>query len=289
MQKNLRQKAIFIGVVTFISILLMVFPRMVDEKGRKRSAREMLKDFTSWSAIKANVASRIRLGLDLKGGSHLVMQVQVDDVIKQITDNGVVSIKDTLAKAGISVKSVTSPSLGEIVIEVSDAARADEAKQKAQNDLGPEWAASVSANNITFRMNTADADRRKNQAVDQAMSIIENRVNAFGVAEPTIQRHGAEKAYQILLQLPGIDNPERVKDTIKAESKLELRPVIGNGTPYPTLEAARAAAGVKGEALPVAPSKSASEVAGGYLVVERTPIITGLDMRDAIAIPSLRL
>lgn len=289
MQKNLYQRAVFISVVTLLSLLLIVFPRTVDEKGRKRTAGEMVRDFTSWSAIKANVASHIKLGLDLKGGSHLVMQVQVDDVIKQLTDNGVASVQDALTKAGLPVKSVTSPVAGEIVVELNDGSRLSEAKDKAQSNLGPEWAVLRSGgSSVAFQMTTADADRRKNQAVEQAMTIIENRVNAFGVAEPTIQRHGAEKAYQILLQLPGIDNPERVKDTIKAESKLELKAVIGSGAPFPTIEAAQATAGANGEVLPVAPSKNADSdnAQAGYLVVERTPIVTGFDMRDAVAVPS---
>ncbi|MBL8149545.1 MAG: protein translocase subunit SecD [Blastocatellia bacterium] len=288
MRKNLYQRAVVIFVVSLLSLILIVFPRTVDEQGRKRTAGQMLKDFTSWSAIKENMASHIKLGLDLKGGSHLVMQVQVDDVIKQMTDNGVRQLDDSLKKASIPVKAVTTPSNGEIKIELSDPSKTDDARAKAQNDLGPEWSVGqASGGVVTFRMENAAADQRRSQAVEQAMEIIENRVNAFGVAEPTIQRHGPDKAYQILLQLPGIDNPERVKETVKAESKLELKAVIGEGIPYPTREAAQAAAGPAGEVLPVSPSKQDASAAGtGFMVVERTPIITGLDMRDATAVPA---
>jgi preprotein translocase subunit SecD len=52
----------------------------------------------------------------------------------------------------------------------------------------------------------------KDQAVEQALRIIESRINAFGVKEPTLQRHGAQSSGQILLQMPGVDDPERVKN-----------------------------------------------------------------------------
>ncbi|MEW6730905.1 MAG: protein translocase subunit SecD [Acidobacteriota bacterium] len=287
MRKNISQRAIVITVITLISLLLIVYPRTTDEQGRKRSGGDMLRDFTSWSAIKANVASHIKLGLDLKGGSHLVMQVQADDVIRQITDNNVRIAEEELKKATIPIKSVNSPANGEVVVELTDPARNDDARVKLETQFGPDWKVQrASGTTLVFVMTDSAADARRDQAVKQAMEIIENRVNEFGVAEPTIQTHGAPKAYQILLQLPGVDDPERVKNTIKAESKLELKAVIGEGVPYPTKEAAQAAAGANGEVLPVAPTKVDTEARGGFLVVEKNPIITGLDMRDATGVPA---
>ena len=82
----------------------------------------------------------------------------------------------------------------------------------------------------------------KNQAVEQALKIIDSRINAFGVKEPTLQRHGAESSGQILLQMPGVDDPERVKKLIGSDSNLALMKVVGPPNPvvqtYPTKEAA---------------------------------------------------
>lgn len=289
MLKNIRQRAIVILIVTVLSVLLIFFPRATDETGRKRTSGEKLRDFTSWTATKANLASHIKLGLDLKGGSHLVMQVQTEDVIKTLTDNNVREAEEQLKKAAIPVKAVTTPANGQVNVELVDNARKDEAKTKLENAFGPEWeVSSPTANTLVFQMTSVAADQRRNQAVNQAIEIIEGRVNALGVAEPTIQRHGGERAYQILLQLPGVDDPERVKNLVRAESKLELKAVIGQPVPYQTREEAQAAAGANGEVLPVASTKQATpgESGGGFLVVEKNPVVTGADMRDATAVPA---
>lgn len=288
MRKNLRSRVFIIAITTLVSLLLIFYPRTVDEQGRKRTAQEMLQDFTSWTAIKANMSSHIKLGLDLKGGSHLLMQVKTDDVMKQIGENNARQIEEILKKANIPVKSSASPGLGQITVELNDAGRFDEAQTKIKNELGPDWEFSKpNATTLSYRLNDVAADERRRQAFDQAMEIIENRVNAFGVAEPTIQKHGPDKAYQILLQLPGVDDPERVKKLIKAESKLALTPVVGNPMVSETKEQAIQAAGggANIDALPVAAQEGNPE-SGGFIAVEKTPVITGIDLRDASAVPS---
>lgn len=291
MRKNLRNRGILIGVVTLISLLLIFFPRRVDENGQKRAVGDMLRDFTSWSAVKANVASHIKLGLDLRGGSHLVMQVQTEDVIQQLTQNDVRQGEELLKKAAIPYKSITATANGQIKVELNDASKADEAGTKLRNDFGPDWEMSRSGNIINFNLTSVGADQRRQQAFKQAMEIIENRINAFGVAEPTIQSHGSDRAYQILLQLPGVDNPERVKSLIVGESRLELKAVVGQPVPYPSINEAQAALASfpNAEAIPVSASKETTPNPNGgksYLLVEKAPIVTGLDLRDASAVPA---
>jgi preprotein translocase subunit SecD len=298
-KSDLRTRVFVIAITTLLSLLLIIYPRTHEDKkpgepgvlGRKRTTQEMLKDFTSWSAIKANVASHIKLGLDLKGGSHLVMQVKTDEVIKQLTENNVRQAQETLKKLNIPLKAVTSANVGQVTVELTDAGRFDEAKTKIQNEFGPEWEFSKgSATVLNYSLTAIGADERRRQAFHQAMEVIENRVNAFGVAEPTLQSHGPEKAYQILLQLPGVDDPERVKELIKGQSKLELKAVIGQPQVYPTqqqaLQAAASAGGTAGnmEALELAEKGENPEA--GYLAVEKVPVITGIDLRDASAVPS---
>ncbi|MBI4851909.1 MAG: protein translocase subunit SecD [Acidobacteria bacterium] len=292
-KSDLRSRVFVIAIITLISLLLIFYPRTTDEQGRKRTGQEMLKDFTSLTAIKANMQSHIKLGLDLKGGSHLVMQVQTDEVIKQLTDNSTNQAGEALKKANIPLKAVTSPAPGQINVELNDAGRFDEAKTKIQNELGPEWQFSkTGATTLSYTLPSIAADERRAQAFRQAMEIIENRVNAFGVAEPTIQSHGPEKAYQILLQLPGVDDPERVKDLIRTESRLELKAVVGQPQTHQTKEQALQAAASSGtpvsniEALPVAPEPNSGTTEGGFIAVEKTAVITGIDLRDASAVPS---
>ena len=71
-------------------------------------------------------------------------------------------------------------------------------------------------------------------ATTQALNIIDSRINALGITEPTLQTHGAQSSHQILLQMPGVQDPERVKEILKAESRLELVHVIGPANPAPS-------------------------------------------------------
>jgi len=144
-------------------------------------------------------------------------------------------------------------------------------------------------------MDEATQNLLRDRATDQAKAIIENRVNAFGVTEPTIQRQGGEGTYQIVIQMPGVDDPERIKNTLNADSNLELK-LVAKGTqiPYTTKEAAEAAA----RSTPPGNdqytsqyevvfyrerSDSGGAAQEGWVVVGKTPVITGLDMRDASA------
>lgn len=291
MRKNLRSRVFVIAITTLISLLLIFYPRTTDEQGHKRTAGEMIKDFTSLSAIKTNITSHIKLGLDLKGGTHLVMQVQTEGVIKQITDNTARQCEESLKKGNFPLKSSTSPAVGQIAIELTDAGRYDEVRTKIQNEIGRDWQFNKgSATVLNYTLSGIAADQRRAQAFHQAMAIIENRVNAFGVAEPTIQSHGPEKAYQILLQLPGVDDPERVKRLIGADSNLELKPVAGSPVVSQTKEQAIQAGGggQNIEALPLAkePSSSGAPPETGFIAVEKAPVIKGDDLRDASAVPS---
>jgi preprotein translocase subunit SecD len=146
---------------------------------------------------------------------------------------------------------------------------------------------------VTFTLNNSAANFLKNQATEQALTIIEQRLNAFGVAEPTIQRQGADEDHQILVQMPGVDNPERVKELLKVTSKLELKAVVPGTQFYPTKEAAEASIIDKTnqEALRVTEGRSsvssgASASREGYQIVEKAAIVSGSDLRNANARPN---
>ena len=288
MNKPLRTRAIFIGIVTLACAILMLGP-WNKPKGAVRTA----SDFSpiSW---KKNFNENIRLGLDLKGGTHLVLQVQADEFMKTLTETERQKTEELLKKENIAVTSVKAPTSGQIMVETADASKLGDIKTKITNQiLGPDWSSSSSGNNVTFTLTKSASDFLKNQAAEQAKLIIEQRVNAFGVAEPTIQRQGRDEDYQILVQMPGIDDPERVKDLIGKKSALSLMAVVPGASYFPTKEAAEATLQGATDKIVLEVSEERTSVTGeakpkreGWMVVEKTPIVTGSDLRNATSRPS---
>jgi preprotein translocase subunit SecD len=190
-----------------------------------------------------------------------------------------------------------------VTVTVADAGRAEEASDAMLKDFnaatmdGRGWSSSVDGDTITLTLSDAEANRIKTTAHQQAMNIIHNRVDEFGVAEPILQAHGAPGDYQILLQLPGVDDPERVKKLLQAESNLELKAVVGDARTqrYPTREAAETSGKyVAGqhEVLeilerdePANADPNAPPPPAQYVIVEKQPIVRGQDLRDAQAVP----
>jgi preprotein translocase subunit SecD len=290
MRSKVRNRAIIILIVTLLGLYLVFMPH---------HHKPGLKDFTSWSQIKQNLSANIHLGLDLRGGTHLVMQVQANDAIKTYTEKNVEAAKAKLQEKGWPFNEIKATGIDEITITVPDRSHNSDIVDELKNDFnnlmpgGRGWSASERGNEIVFKLDQSVQNEIRDRATEQAKQIIENRINAFGVAEPTIQRHGANSQYQILLQMPGIDDPERVKNTLNADSNLELKPVAKNTQiPYPTKEAAEAAIKTlpgKPEDYEVVHYRERPDAGGslqeGWVVLEKTPVITGLDMRDAIAVP----
>ncbi len=287
-------RAVVILVVTLVGIYLVIGPRRSPNKG----------DFT-WQGIKNNLAENINLGLDLKGGSHLVMRVKTDDYLKTLTENNAQAALTAAQDAKLPVtgnKVVAENGTYSIGIDVSDAAQAPTVIEEVRKKVDfVNWSESTSGNTITWSIPSNIQTVLKNQAVEQALRIIESRINAFGVKEPTLQRHGAESSGQILLQMPGVDDPERVKNLIGADSNLELMKIVGPPNPspvqtYPTEEAARQSMG--GTVPPnrkimvysdrdEAPSPSATPAPDKpkqYVVVEYPAVVDGSELRDANAV-----
>jgi preprotein translocase subunit SecD len=227
--KNVVQRTIIILIVTLASLYYVIGPH-------RRPTRA---DFT-WSGIKKNLSENINLGLDLKGGTHLVMQVQTDQYFKKMAGNNAVGAQKYAEEAGFTIKEARGEGTGNdyrVVLVANDASKMNELRDAVNNkmDLGDNtvWSPSISGNNVTWTM-TANAKRLlAEQAVDQAYKIIDSRLNALGVAEPILQRHGAAGSNQILLQMPGIQDPERVKQILRTESRLELMKVISQPNPSP--------------------------------------------------------
>jgi len=295
-KKNLLQRTIIIVLVTVVGIYVVIGPRR----------RPTLHDFT-WSGIKATLKSNINLGLDLKGGSHLVMRVKTDEFLKSLTEGNASAIQATAKEAGLPVKEVKAETGGgnyRIVLEATDPSKLGEIEEavKKKVDLS-EWSYSPSGNIASWTL-TATAQRAlAEQATEQAKKIIESRLDAVGVAEPLVQRHGSQSSHQILVQMPGIQDPERVKQLLKAESKLELVHVVSPPSPqsaqtYATEEEAKASLGgtvpQNRHVLPYAErnepttagqtSDSQNPAQKKWVVVESPAIVNGSELRNASAV-----
>jgi preprotein translocase subunit SecD len=196
-----------------------------------------------------------------------------------------------------------------IILEATDASKLTQIEEAAKQKLGSDlsnWTSSVSGNTIVWTLPPAVQAALAEQATEQAKRIIESRLDAVGVAEPLVQRHGSQTSHQILVQMPGIHDPERVKQLLKAESKLELVHVVSPPSPqsvqtYNTEEEAKASLGgtvpASRRVLPYAERNeptSATDQAKTeetqklkkWVVVESPAVVDGSELRSAAATQS---
>nr|MBA3335127.1 protein translocase subunit SecD [Acidobacteriota bacterium] len=161
------------------------------------------------------------------------------------------------------------------------------------------WTESVNGNTVNWSLPVAAQKVLKDQAVTQAEKIIESRINSFGVKEPTLQRHGAAESGQILLQMPGLDDPQRVKKLIGETSSLALMKIVSPGNPspvqtFPTKEAATQSLGgtvpTNRLVLPLTERDNTDEANAQiqppkqWVVVENPAVVDGSELRDAAAV-----
>jgi len=292
---SLKIRAIIILVVTLVGLYLVIGPR-----------RGLTKQDFTWTGIKQNLEQNISLGLDLKGGSHLVMKVKTDDYLKTLTENNAQAALGALQEANIGVSGsnvVAENGTFTVSITANDAAQAQVLSEEVKKKVDfVNWTESTSGGTVTWSLPSNVQTTLKNQAVEQALKIIDSRINAFGVKEPTLQRHGAESSGQILLQMPGVDDPERVKKLLNADSNLQLMKVVSapNPSPVQTYPSEQAALQSLGGSLPpnrkiyeytdrdkpatTDPAKPAPEQPKQYVVVETPAVVDGSELRSADAV-----
>ena len=277
MSSQLKWKFVFIAVVILLCLFgvlgMPIFP-------------------TSWAQVKDNLASRIQLGLDLKGGSHLVLQVQVDEAIGLRCDQTVDQLSKQLHEKSINVGEIRR--LNDTQIQVLNV---DPATSAGFRDLVstqfPDWglaplAGSVNGYVISMKPSVV-ADLRR-ETMDQSLETITRRINALGLTEPTIAFTGRGDN-EILVQLPGEGDPTRAKSVIQAGGQLELTLVVDD-QPYPSEAAALASRGgvlppgteiVPGRAEGATSSQQPLQV---FYILDRAPVVTGQDLRGASPAPS---
>lgn len=282
-----------IVVVTLIALFMVFGPR-----------QSFTTDAFTWNGIKHNLAENINLGLDLQGGSHFVMRVRTEEYLKRLTDNNREAAFNAAKAENLPVTNssdVVETRNYSVTLQTSDPARNQEiiqAVNKKVNFTNEGWNQSTSGSDITWTLPIQAQTTLGRSAVDQALRIIEGRINSFGVKEPTLQRIGSESSGQILLQMPGVEDPERIKKLIGAESRLDLMKVVSPPNPAPLQtytsqqEAIQSLGGTVPQNRKVLKYSDRDEttVAGQpptpprWVVVEYPAIVDGNELRDASAV-----
>ncbi|HLZ67639.1 MAG TPA: protein translocase subunit SecD [Aliidongia sp.] len=170
---------------------------------------------------------RISYGLDLQGGSHLLLEVDLKSVTKERLQGALDGLRTALLKEKIGYTQLTADD-DRIVVALRDAADADKVNGLV-NQIDPDLAITTAPDGKLDVAYTAQSiAQRRTAAVDQSIEIIRRRIDETGTKEPTIQRDGEDR---ILLQLPGIDNPEHVKELLGRTAKLTFRLVDETTSP----------------------------------------------------------
>jgi preprotein translocase subunit SecD len=217
--------------------------------------------------------AKIRRGLDLKGGIHLVLQVITDDSINMETDQEIARLEELLKKNNITYQKVTKAGLGRIAVQgvLAD----EEAKTRDMlEEYARNWDFGFSGDRANLTLKPLEIQALRRESVDQCQVTIENRINTFGVAEPLIQRQGSDK---IVVELPGVDDPERVKELIKVTAVLEWKLVKAGPAPEEAtlLQATNGQVPDDAEVLKGDPKRGQ----GGYYLVDKVAVVTGKDLR----------
>jgi preprotein translocase subunit SecD len=223
MNKNLLWKLLFIvGTMLFFLFGIFGIPKGV-----------------SGEALLTALTDHIHLGLDLKGGTHLILQVQVNEAVNVDAQNAIELLKDQLRSHKIDYTDISQPdpqnNPDRLVLKgVPPAARSD--LRSIVLERLPEYDITAGASDTwNMAMKPSNLSELKSRAVQQAIETIRNRVDALGVSEPTIQEHGLGQ-YQILVQLPGVDDMTRVQEIMQNTAMLEIKQVMSG--PYPSQAAA---------------------------------------------------
>jgi preprotein translocase subunit SecD len=177
----------------------------------------------------------LKLGLDLRGGIHLVMQVKTGDALRVEAQDAAEHLKDEARKRGVTLGAIPPATAEGFTIQLNEQTEPSKLKDLCKSALSQtDWQIDERGREWKVSLRTPARIQIEDQSVRQAVETIRNRVDALGVTEPVIQRQSTDR---ILVQLPGVDDPSRVKEIIGTTGLLTLTLVDDKGGPYPTQEA----------------------------------------------------
>ncbi len=166
------------------------------------------------------LGSQVSLGLDLRGGSYLLVQVQGDEVIAERLDTTIDVVRRTLRDAKLGYKPPPHVEGATIKFRILDPARADEVAGLMRG-AAPDMVVEVGeGGSFSLSYSEQEITAIKNRTLEQSIEIVRRRIDQTGTKEPLIQRQGSER---ILIQLPGVDDPEAIKKILKATAKMTFQ------------------------------------------------------------------
>ncbi len=230
-------------------------------------ALNLAADVPGW--LQSLGADPMNLGLDLRGGIHVLIDVDMDSAIEKALEGYEGDIRTLLREAKLRYTSVKAGENG-VLIRFKDADQRDQAEIEVGDALRQlKLLTSDDGANFTLNVNLTEADRRaiRKFALEQNITTLRNRVNALGVSEPVIQQQGDRR---IVVQLPGVQDPGRVKDILGATATLEYRLADTKHSVADALEGR----------VPVG-SKLYYERNGQPILLKRSVIVTGDNITDA--------
>jgi len=225
--------------------------------------------------------ARVRRGLDLQGGVHLVLQVKTDDAVNAETETAMGQLQQALKTANVSFTGAKQNGLDSFTIEGVSPASDSQFRTISDQQVSTQFDRDSLNGAYTFTMKPNMAINAKAEAVQQAIETIERRVNALGVSEPNVARYGA-KGDQIVVELPGLKDVARAKDIIKSTAFLTLNLVeAGPAADQQTLLAAYG--GKKPDDMDVVTGDigDGTTPQPGFFLVQHAPAITGRDLQNA--------
>jgi preprotein translocase subunit SecD len=277
MNPNLKWKALFIlAVILFCIYFLFGYPVFP----------------TSIAQVKDNFGKQIKLGLDLQGGTHLIIQVQVQEAIAQETDTTVDRLTTLLRSKNIHYDEVRRVDDTHILLRNIDPAQISQFRDLVTQQYNNIWdmiPAVGDPSGYTLTLRPSAIAQIQESTMTQSLETIERRINALGLTEPTIQPRGGRNANEILVQLPGEGDPTRAKGVIQDVGQLELKLVDDPRTYSSQSEALAAHGGVlpPGTELVRDDPKSRRSTNGidtgeTWYVLSRAAAVTGRDLRSAV-------
>jgi preprotein translocase subunit SecD len=226
---------------------------------------------------------KIHLGLDLKGGIHLVMQVMTDDALNATINDGVGTARTQTAAKGIQVAAINRVDATSMKVEGVEPARVKDVRDILRDLFRATEGWDVreqGAGGFVVRMTDPLVNRIRDNTVKEAMRTLERRINQLGVAEPVIAQHGS-KGDQILVQLPGVTDVEQAKRVIQQTAQLALKLVEDSAATRESL--LDRTQGKVPDDMEVVQGPGREAGSPEFYLVHKEPVITGRDLKTARA------